>query len=96
LDPARLRRWARSRFAEGQVLEAGRWVPVSNRRGRRRLVRIVEVRGRVVVVDTNRRGTGQVLELEVELVRIQSPAAPASEPRAPLPNNPWRDHGGEG
>ena len=37
--------------------------------------RILEVRPKLVVVDTNQRGAGQALKLEVELIDIQSPAA---------------------
>jgi peptidylprolyl isomerase len=69
-DPARVRRWARSRFPTDQLLAVGKWVRVSNRQGQRRVVRILEVQGPTVVVDTNRRGAGQALELEVELVGI--------------------------
>jgi FKBP-type peptidyl-prolyl cis-trans isomerase 2 len=39
------------------------------------VVRVVEVRGRVVVVDTNHPRAGQVVELEVELVTILAGAA---------------------
>jgi len=70
-DPSRVRRWARTRFSEGQVLSVGKWVPVLNH-GRRRLVRILEVHPKLVVVDTNHRGAGQTLNLEVELIDIQS------------------------
>jgi carbon storage regulator CsrA len=72
-DPARVRRWARTRFAKDQPLPVGKWVQVSNRQGRRRRVRILEVRGQTVVVDTNHRWAGQALELEVELISIQTP-----------------------
>jgi FKBP-type peptidyl-prolyl cis-trans isomerase 2 len=71
-DPARIHRWARARFPEGQALTVGRWVQVRNSQGRRRRVRIVEVRGRHVLVDTNRPGAGQPLDLEVELVSIRA------------------------
>jgi FKBP-type peptidyl-prolyl cis-trans isomerase 2 len=70
-DPGRIRQWARSRFPKDKPLAVGRWVPIVNRQGQRRLVRIVEIRGRTVVVDTNHRHAGQVLQLEVELVGIQ-------------------------
>ena len=80
-DPSRVRRWARTRFPEGQRLPVGKWVRVLSRGGRRRLVRILEVRPNLVVVDTNPRGAGQALNLEVELVEIQSSAAcPESRP----------------
>lgn len=71
-DPKRLHRWARTRFPKDQALPVGKWVPFLDRQGRRRRVRIVEVRGPLVVVDTNRRGAGQALELEVELIDIRA------------------------
>jgi peptidylprolyl isomerase len=74
-DPARVRRWARARFPEGVALPVGKWVQVANGEGRRRLVRIVEVRGRTVVVDTNHRWAGQAMNLNVELIGIQTPDA---------------------
>jgi carbon storage regulator CsrA len=70
-DPTRVHRWARTRFATDQPLHAGGWVRTQNRQGRHRLVRIVEVRGEMVVVDTNHRWAGQAMELEVELITIQ-------------------------
>src|SRR5262249_44068705 len=73
-DPSRVRRWARTRFPEDQLLPVGKWVRVLSHRGRR-LVRIVEVRAKIVVVDTNHRWAGQALNLEVELIDIQSPNA---------------------
>jgi carbon storage regulator CsrA len=72
-EPNRLRRLTRTRFAEGQTLPVGKWVRILDRRGRRRLVRIVEVQERAVVVDTNHPRAGQALELEVELIGIQTP-----------------------
>jgi len=68
-DPTRVRRVARTRF-EDQVLTAGRRAKMQISSGRVRIVRVVEVKGRVVVVDTNHPRSGQVLELEVELVSI--------------------------
>ncbi|HEV3258789.1 MAG TPA: FKBP-type peptidyl-prolyl cis-trans isomerase [Gemmataceae bacterium] len=73
-DPGRVRRWARTRFPKDQSLPVGKWVRMSDSHGRRRLVRILEARSKVVVVDTNRRWAGQALELEVELVSIEAPA----------------------
>jgi FKBP-type peptidyl-prolyl cis-trans isomerase 2 len=49
--------------------------------GRRRLIRILEADDTMVLVDTNRRGAGQALDLEVELVDIQSPEAVADSPK---------------
>jgi FKBP-type peptidyl-prolyl cis-trans isomerase 2 len=69
-DPARVRRVARTRFADGQVLTPGRRVRMQVGPGRVRVVRVVEARGRVVVVDTNHPRAGQAVELEVELVTI--------------------------
>ena len=74
-DPSRVRRWARTRFPEDQPLQVGEWARVLSRGGRRRLVRILEVHDNLVVVDTNHRGAGQALNLEVELIDIQSPDA---------------------
>jgi FKBP-type peptidyl-prolyl cis-trans isomerase 2 len=78
-DPARVHRWARTRFPEGQPLAPGKWVPVTNARGRR-LVRVVEVRSKTVVVDTNPRWAGRALELEVQLLGILAPAAGPDSP----------------
>jgi peptidylprolyl isomerase len=74
-DPARVYRLARTRFAAGQVLHAGTWSQVWSG-GRRRLVRVVEVRENTVVVDANRRWAGQSLELEVQLIAIRGPESP--------------------
>jgi FKBP-type peptidyl-prolyl cis-trans isomerase 2 len=80
-DPSRVRRLDRSRFPKDYPLPLGKWVKISDRRGRRRVVRIVEVRPEMVVVDTNHRRAGQSLELEVELLGIQPrPPVPAREP----------------
>jgi peptidylprolyl isomerase len=81
-DPALVKRWARVRFPMDQPLPVGKWVPVRTRQGRRRVVRILEVRGETVVVDTNHRGAGQALEVRVELVGIR-PTNAAPEPREP-------------
>ncbi len=69
-DPKRIRRLPRDRFALDEVLVAGRLVRVQDRRGRLRPVRVVKVRGEVVVVDTNHPRCGQSMELEIELVSI--------------------------
>jgi FKBP-type peptidyl-prolyl cis-trans isomerase 2 len=70
-DPTRVHRCSRARFAQDQALSIGKWVPVMTRQGRRRLVRILEVRDKTVVVDTNHPWAGQTMELEVELLGIQ-------------------------
>jgi peptidylprolyl isomerase len=74
-NPARVRRWARARFPKDQALTIGKWVRFLNRRGQQRLVRILEVRGEMVVVDTNHRWAGQAMKLEIELLGIQAPQA---------------------
>ena len=74
-DPARVHRWARTRFPQDQPLQVGAWVRFLSRQGRRRFVRILEVGHQTVVVDTNHRWAGQTLELEVKLVGIQAPDA---------------------
>src|SRR5262249_13952721 len=66
-DPARRRRWPRTRFPKDHPLPIGKWVRVLNSRGQPRLVRILEVSDRTVLVDTNHRWAGQAVELEVEL-----------------------------
>jgi FKBP-type peptidyl-prolyl cis-trans isomerase 2 len=80
-DPSRVRRLDRSRFPKNHPLPLGKWVRIPDRRGRRRVVRIVEVRPAMVVVDTNHRRAGQSLELEVELLGIQPrPPVATQEP----------------
>jgi len=74
-DAARVRRLARTRFTAEQLLRVGKSVRVLDRKGRSHAVRILEVKGKSVVVDTNHRFAGQALELEVELLRIQAPAS---------------------
>jgi peptidylprolyl isomerase len=69
-DPGRVYRLARSRFATSKAPVIGQWVRLRDRRGRRRLVRIVQVNDRVVVVDNNHPRAGQALSLEVKLVAI--------------------------
>ena len=81
-DATRVHRWARSRFPEDLALSAGKQVRVQDRRGRRRLIRILEVHDKVVVVDTNHRWAGQAVDLEVELVAIEARVA---GPEARLP-----------
>jgi FKBP-type peptidyl-prolyl cis-trans isomerase 2 len=73
-DASRVRRWARARFTEDQLLHIGKTVKILDRHGRRRAVRIVEIQDKTVVVDTNHRFAGQALELEVELLQIEAPS----------------------
>jgi FKBP-type peptidyl-prolyl cis-trans isomerase SlpA len=77
-DPARIQHWARTRFMTGQPLPIGEWVRILSRPGRHRMVRILEVRSKTVVVDTNHRWAGQAMELEVELLNVRHPSAGAA------------------
>jgi FKBP-type peptidyl-prolyl cis-trans isomerase 2 len=77
--PGRLRRLARTRFAEHAALPPGKWVRLLDRRGRRRIVRVVEADDRVVLVDTTDPRAGQALELEVEVVGLLSPDAAGAQ-----------------
>lgn len=70
----RLRRLARTRFPAGQTLLTGNWVRVTSRQGQRRLVRIVEIGPTSIVVDASHPWAGQDVTLDVEIVRIQTPA----------------------
>jgi FKBP-type peptidyl-prolyl cis-trans isomerase 2 len=74
-DPSRIRRWPRSRFSQDQTLAVGEWVPVHDRHGRRRSVRVLELGESAVLVDTNHRRAGLLLVLEIELIAIESPAS---------------------
>jgi FKBP-type peptidyl-prolyl cis-trans isomerase 2 len=69
-DPTRVRRVSRSRFRPGEGLVAGRLSRMRDANGRPRVVRVVEIRGLVVVVDTNHPRSGQSVVVEVELVAI--------------------------
>jgi FKBP-type peptidyl-prolyl cis-trans isomerase 2 len=72
-DPARVRRVSRDRFRAEDVLLAGRRVRMRTA-SRPRMVRVVEDRGQVVVVDTNHPRCGQSVEVDVELVSILAEA----------------------
>jgi peptidylprolyl isomerase len=74
-DPDKVRRVSRGRFREDEVLVAGRRFRMRGSGGRPRVVRVVEVRGREVVVDTNHPRSGQAVVIEVELVSIVSTTA---------------------
>jgi peptidylprolyl isomerase len=74
-DPGRIYRLARTRFPKQPPLALGKWRRITDRRGRRRLIRILEERGPVVIVDNNHPWAGQALNLQVELIRIQDPEA---------------------
>jgi hypothetical protein len=82
-DPGRIRRLARARFAEHKTHSVGEWVRVLDRR--RRLIRIVDIRENMVVVDTNHHWAGHSLELEVEVLTIHGPEGTSAA-----------DNGGEG
>lgn len=69
-DPTRVYRLNRTRFPADEKLSVGRVVRVRLSQGRTRRVRVLEVRGQAVVVDTNHPRCGQSLVLEVEVIAI--------------------------
>ena len=71
-DPGRVRRVSRGRFRKDRTLVAGRPAWMRGNQGKPRAVRVVEVRGAVVVVDLNHPRCGQSVEMEVELVTIRA------------------------
>jgi FKBP-type peptidyl-prolyl cis-trans isomerase 2/CheY-like chemotaxis protein len=81
-DPGRVRRLDRRRFPRDQALAVGKWIRVLSRRGPR-LVRVIEVRDDVVVVDVNHRGAGQALQLKVKVLAIRGPVEPAGSAEGP-------------
>ena len=78
-DPDRVRDLDRRRFPPEHAFVIGEWTHVVSRRGRR-LVRVLEVREDVVVVDGNHRGAGQALELKIKLLSIKGTAAGSEVP----------------
>jgi peptidylprolyl isomerase len=78
-DPDRVRDLDRRRFPPEHAFVIGEWTRVVSRRGRR-LVRVLEVRDDVVVVDGNHRGAGQALELKIKLLSIKGTAAGSEVP----------------
>jgi peptidylprolyl isomerase len=74
-DPKRVREVPRRRFPVDAALVAGQRVRMAKRGGGSRSVRVVAVRGGVVVVDTNHPRAGQAVTLRVELVAILDPNA---------------------
>lgn len=69
-DPNRIRNLARTQFfGEGEFV-VGKRMLLTDRRGQRRRVRIVNVREKSLTVDINHPRAGQTLHLEVELVTI--------------------------
>ena len=81
-DTGRVHCLARARFPQDQSLAAGKRVQVLDRRGRRRSVRILEVRETTVLVDSNHRFAGQTLEIKVKVIGIQAQAACPGTPVA--------------
>ena len=73
-DPNKVRRVSRTRFQPDQLFKVGKMLRVTDRKGKPHLVRVLETRTKVVVVDTNHPWAGQVLEMEVQLVTIHDPA----------------------
>jgi FKBP-type peptidyl-prolyl cis-trans isomerase 2 len=52
-DPGRIYRLARSRLPPGRPVVVGQWLRMTDRRGRRRLVRILQADVLAVIVDNN-------------------------------------------
>ena len=84
-DPTRVHRLARNRFPKSSTLTVGKLVRLSDRHGRRRLVRVLETGRKAVLVDSNHRWAGQSLELRVELVNIRSAEATLDSTKSRLP-----------
>jgi FKBP-type peptidyl-prolyl cis-trans isomerase 2 len=76
-NPARVLTVSRTRFAADASLAPGGRARMRLSSGRGRVVRVVEVRDRVVVVDANHPRCGQTVELEVEIVGVETASAPA-------------------
>jgi FKBP-type peptidyl-prolyl cis-trans isomerase SlpA len=68
--PDRVHTLSRTCFAKSSVLAIGKLVRITDKRGRRRLVRVLKANNNEVVVDTNHRLAGQTVDLEVELILI--------------------------
>jgi peptidylprolyl isomerase len=79
-DPDRVRQLDRRRFPTEHTFVIGEWARAQSDRGRR-LVRVLEVRDDVVIVDGNHRGAGQTLELKVKLLTIQDVEASSGDSR---------------
>jgi FKBP-type peptidyl-prolyl cis-trans isomerase 2 len=77
-DPTRVVFVSRARFAADATLTPGRPARMRLAGGRSRRVRVVEVRGKEVLVDANHPRCGQALDLEVRLVAFEPAAAPAN------------------
>ncbi len=79
-DPDRVHLWSRQRFPPDVPLRVGEWVRFTDDQGRRRHVRILQVRSKVVVIDANHPWAGQALEMEVELIWIEAAHAGSADP----------------
>jgi FKBP-type peptidyl-prolyl cis-trans isomerase SlyD len=84
-DPERVRQLDRRRFPSEHAFVIGEWTRAHSHRGPC-LVRVLEVREDVVIVDGNPRGAGQALELKVKLLTIQDAAANSEAPTAQGPS----------
>lgn len=73
-DPNRVRRLPRERFPMAADAVVGQWLRLTDRQGRSRQVRILEIDDTTLLVDTNRRGAGQTMELHVKLLGITESA----------------------
>ena len=80
-DPTRVHRLRRVLFPQEPPVRVGELVRMTDRKGRHRLVRILEATSKSVLVDTNHRWAGPAMELQVELLSIRDPDAGAACPQ---------------
>ncbi len=79
-NPNKILRWSRERLPKDASLQKGEFIHITNRRGSRRLVRILQVHEEEVVVDTNHPWAGQTMELKVQLHSICPPESGPTDP----------------
>jgi FKBP-type peptidyl-prolyl cis-trans isomerase 2 len=90
-DPARIRRWPRRRFPIETALQTGKLIRITDVRGRRRRVRILQADSKAVVFDANHPWAGQTLDLEVTLLGfLEPPRGPEVINMAPRKQEPRR------
>jgi FKBP-type peptidyl-prolyl cis-trans isomerase 2 len=73
VDPKLIKEVPRERFAPGMELCVGKQLQTSGaKQGRRRRVKIVEVRPEAVVIDANHPLAGESLEVELQLIAVRA------------------------
>ncbi|MBI3466942.1 MAG: FKBP-type peptidyl-prolyl cis-trans isomerase [Planctomycetes bacterium] len=76
--PRMIKKIPRERFPKAMDLRVGKRLVATATSGRRRPLRVVELQPDMVVVDANHPLAGQILEVEIQLVSLNS-AAPANQ-----------------